>query len=1637
MACRINRNERGEIESVLTKQGEESVLFDSLNIAINNGASSEVAYVAYLETLRRTPSMGLGEPNISSGFAQGILKEIDNDYLAWEAAAKTMKHETAKSRLEESLYHVLDKMGVNVTAVDNIKDNNGNKLGVTGAADVVNRTIELVSGKATIDTLTEETAHFMVEILRAENNPLYDSMYQQIEKYSIFKDISDPGSMYYEQYKGDVDMLKREAIAQVIMEHVVKGESKQEPKGLLARLKRWFDRVLRSFGVKVGKVTKDSFGEAAWSMMNKDLSSVFATDPKSHTLPNVRFFQEEKLTSIIEKLDSTASQYEIVEIDVANVTNAELKKYFTPLADEVNGKNIVTRYQAKENSPFKGKILKMRGSDLTALSFKDSRQFTDPEVVERRRKDMDIRMKVGTLGHKMMEDLVGYYFHGKGSISEIKSRKGSFKEAQFKELQKSVQLLKSQVVAQQKIIDPEGKMLVRTEQMIADEINDVGGTIDLLIIYSDGSASVYDYKFKTPSMYGKYRTGKFVKGKGIEVIGDMFASSLEGYDFQIGAYRDALLSKYGVTKMRHSRIIPVAVVYERNKETQQLTDNILKLEVWTGSKGGQNPFLEHIPVAMELTGDEKIDKLIKKEMNRFNGLVRQLESAKFKDKESLHKRMSTSRKIIKDLQLRKDIASGLKESFRRIRKTEEGLKEVEEYIEKDGEIIANPKYLTDRELRELYNELKHFQAFSSLPEIISKLEKGSDNAKALAAEASASAGKINRGIEGLKEAMILRMVEKSKKLNINNIKYNRPGTATQYVAASAHKNPYSRYIHQTMQSIKGMMIKAEKQLAEEIYAKEQSLFEYADNAGISRNDAFKELIDPTTGNLYAKYSPQFYADQKAAKETSNITFMKNHHKIKKEYYTKVFKDWKKTKFKEIDNATNNVDTRRKRKEDWSKKYDVVNYDSAWTQEGGEYFLIIDETKTQSYYTESYQKIKTTPALLDFYEYHRDKIREFGHRFGMHLGETFIANVQKTMVDSLIESDNKLGDLTQSVKELFQVRSHFQEWGDLDVNGKHIRKIPRLYTKEIENSKGEIDRSLRSNELGRSLYLLGKASLEYEHLTRVEDELLLLETILTEGLIDEVAENTQGKAIKESLDSVRKIFGSTSGNAELFTDMVDKTIYGRSLKTADSVSEGGFSRNKSLLTLKTYASINALGLKAPVALGALGAGFVGLYIQGSKGIHYNNTHLVAAEKALIGRDPKIRAILDHFEIAILDVSKRRGDSLSSNWRAKYLTGDRWFEFLAQADKLIDATLAGAMAMNHGLDSEGNLKRLTELPEGSKSLWDTVDIKENSLWKPNAPVDKYKVKFEGMSDAAFDSFRARVHRMSTKTKGTTAPEDVLTANMSLLNRFFLHYRSWLPGIAFERFGNIRYDHVMDHFDQGTWRGFFGNFGPESEFDSMGQLLDTEVGIHNYAAAVGGDIVRIALDISTFGLTSAYDLKEGKAKQQFDMFLLDNVGNADFAYTNDVEKEAAFQKFLELKRGNIKGTLAELRSVILLLSLLSMMGGDWDDDGKVDVRKTWTGRKLHNIMGRIYRETAFFWDPRELTGPRSSGIPLLSLGQDFINLIGNSIDEIGDEILGENAVTSDRTPRGYYTLKFAPGLGGLGKALEIYPAYKNQRS
>ena len=557
------------------------------------------------------------------------------------------------------------------------------------------------------------------------------------------------------------------------------------------------------------------------------------------------------------------------------------------------------------------------------------------------------------------------------------------------------------------------------------------------------------------------------------------------------------------------------------------------------------------------------------------------------------------------------------------------------------------------------------------------------------------------------------------------------------------------------------------------------------------------------------------------------------------------------------------------------------------------------------------------------------------------------------------------------------------------------------------------------------------------------EVTAMEQLLKNNEVKETDTDMLGNVIPTLSGITKKLF-ETRNNSDIFTGYVDQYFFGSVVKAKD-FKIGKYSGLKTALALKRHHSLMSLGLKMPVAAGAFFAGQFGLYQQAAKNRFITTKSLKTSQAALMKGDPSMRALAEYFDMYQRDDTENRADKLSANYVKRHMTNDKWFTFLSTADRGIDATITHSVAQTMGLDPATNrIERLTKLPEGTKSILELMERKLNPQWEgtagnvSNKAVDKYIVSFPGMSEAQEIEFRDVAKRVSDKVKGTMTSEDISLYNNTLLMKFMMHYKSWLPGVAMERFGKQRYDHILRTFDEGTWISTWNNLAI-SKIMGPAEALDKEVSMLEYGMHIGKDIINIGLDVVTFGLTDQFKIREDLARAKFEQWVANNKDNPEFTerLKDPEQKEEMFKDFVDMKRGNIKANLMEVRLSLLFFLLLMLMGGDYDDDGKADIRQSRAGRKLYAIVNRTYREIAVFTQPQEfLESGRATGIPLLSFGQLLINGFSNTADEIRDNLIGENN-NRDKTDPGHYTFKMVPVLSALTKAVEMRESDKNART
>ena len=1575
-----------------------------------------------------------------------VLKDVGGDYISLEASphldVDNIYHQIESDRLEKrnieidrAMMKFLKSIGVRVRSVDHIRDKNGNKLNATGKADMINKLVELAKGKIGIDTLPEEAAHFMVELLQAQGSPLFNSMMNNIVNYNVYAEVID-NPVYQNLYEGDINKLKKEAIGKLIARHIVQGVKGKENPAKLSRLAQWWDRVLEFVKSIFGIAVINPYASAAHMMLNSKVNEQLDVKRNMGSITGEYFQAEtpdntkERLIDTIRLLDDENENWEVQRI---SLEEAGLKQPWF-----VEEGNETERYVGKDNGPYPGKIIKGRVSDKVKQHFwKINRgKIRDLSGKEKqlRLDNNETRKMTGTMGHKVMEDLVELYANKKGNRQTILNN-STFTRGQFEILEQGVKDLIAQIRKQQKAIPghEKGKVTIRTEQMITNRDQSVGGSIDLIAIFSDNSAAIYDYKFISPS-----KASGYVDRVTNRIIEDPHNIKMQTYDIQMSQYKTNLLENYGITEIRQSRIVPIHVRYKTNKEGKYSGDITL---VQMGTRFSE--FLEQIPVAGELTKFEDINDLIAKLQTRKELVDRQLQTKKYKAGQSFETLKAQQAKISKQLrvlQIDQDIAYIIKSLNEDINTINKKLGENNPLL-KSGE--PNPNYLTDEELNTLLSDLIFYQSIISLHDYVTTMP--TEKRKEYEILRDRFAGFIAPAISQVQSKMTERVADKAEERGIKGMKsYNLDvdWMTSNFVNLSKQNNPYLRNLWEIMDNINFTKRKLVKVKAEEIQAAQDA---FVRGRGVK---AFDILLNEN-GSFKSKYSSDYYSQRDAAIKANNYSWFdleNGNVQIDEVYYKKKYKEFRSGKLKALQNKFGNNQAAINRElTKWEIAHDVKNHlKTAALNKGGQYFL----RPTEKWISEDYKAIQNDPAAKAFYDLYMQTIKEVEEMYGERLGPNFTAEVHKGFIESAF-INGSMREAMDGAVENFQVREHDLRFGIRDENtGKLVRQIPKLYIQPLRDKNGNIDSSLKTKDLGKGLLLLFNAAVDYQLKNDVLPEIQSMEAILATGAVKVESTDAFGNILEQSTYLSRQFKEKPKKLYDTYQKFVDAYIYGTTLDSKDlkiGSKKIGVSMQKSLLGLKNLHSITQLGLKTPVAVGAFTAGMIGLQYEASKGTFITKKNLNKARLALIKADPKMRALVEHLDYYQRDDAQIRAERLSAQYVTRHMTNDKWFAFLSTADRGIDAVALFATALNFGVDENGMVKRLDQLPEGSKSIIDLMEITQNKLWEgtitnvANKAVDRYKVKIEGLSEQGERKMRNIGRRMSDKVKGSMSDEDKALYNTNMFMRLMMHYKSWLPGVAMARFGKQRYDHILETFDEGTWVSVFQNTELAKSMTAK-EALDAEIHIANVIKTLGLDLVNFGIDIITFGYFDRMNVKTDLAQIRFDTWAANNKNNPEFSdKLKDKEgRRELFEEFIKMKQGNIKAFLMEWRMKFAFLLLLAQLGADDDEDGKTDIRQTFFGRKFHNIVNRAYREVAVFTAPGEFfKSGRATGIPLLTLGWQLGELGSNTIDETVDIITGEDPYTNDdRKEKFYHTFKLIPGLNAFSKGIEMFPQQKYER-
>lgn len=1281
------------------------------------------------------------------------------------------------------------------------------------------------------------------------------------------------------------------------------------------------------------------------------------------------------------------------------------------------------------------RIINIKGTDVNleeTFTAEGKLKFIQKKGVEKAKEiqakeESVFKKDTGTLIHKGIELLLPYMIKEKysnnfvlpkhmvaKSLNDIKNETG-LSDQRITELLQMVDALLKQSVDIQKNIDPKGKMLISSEQKLLNN-NKTAGTADLVVVYSNLNYSHYDFKTVYPNKYYLDKSGNIKDHNYLPFY------KYDDWNLQIPKSNSALSNVVKLNKQIHSRIIPIQVteVIENDKPTGR----IQSIKTFVNNKD----YLSQIPI-QEQTHIEILDEQIRK-LNalKTNAQIELDKKPEYSKQIELKAKIQTLTNAINKIIVDKDI-SILVDDYTKLIKS---FSKIE-----DDVVVGLKAKLTDKtqedyidNLDYLNNLLSEIKAFKTVLTVSQMYYKEIGLSEKDTKEYLSKIKVLSNNID------ILAVKLQEESFTRTNLDPEAVSKITAVGKLSLMFDRFSQINHPIFIEAKRLLdvANAKKQVAlgkfkEELSKITKDLEKWGVKNGLKGFEIFDKLIDTNTGNLYGKYSKEFIKNRDKALQDKDAKFMSKYY-IKKENADEIFK---KNLKRHIDN--NNLDEKnakdKKKIDEWIEQ----NNPNAMLF-NSRYFSIyyeINPKEEESIYSNEYRYIKSQPELMAYYNFWTKNMRNFRWELGFgkdynELPDNFVPWIRADIVEQFFTNglSASLANFQRSITSIFDIQDDNTIKGNAynTINksnpetGEEIYSIPQLFLSPLKNKDGLIDKTLKSYDLSKSLYLFAEMAYNYQYMSEIEGNVnALSQMVQTQGV---VLENKDGKIVKTLGNAYSKVTGAQLDEAQAFKALVNYQMYG--LRYQDKILSD---KAKNIIqTAKQFQVAQQLAFSPITQTSAYFAAKANTFFEGVKNYYYtkeqyNNSVKIWTDLSTVGKyikftgeglvssitgDSNIDAIkyraLLNFINPVNKSKEHLASELGSNDIKNLLDKDLGFLGFRKGSEKLDIIIFLSLLQNYGMSSDGKFMRLESLkkiePEG-KSLLDSVKVVNEKLVIPGIVDEKGDVNFEN-----FVKVKNLISSVSAGIKGEMTNEDINVANTTLLGSILMTYKNWLPSLIKERYGSTAYNPTTNTITIGKtnalWLNDISNLSPESR---------NVLGILKHSLVLSS---KLLLDIGTFGYFKQFKVNEERAVQLLQEFKNKHPNNKEI-------QNYSLDDYIAYMQGQIRSQIVELRMYTFFLLGIMLLGADWDDDDQADAKETYLGRTAFRLMNRVTRELGFFYGSDALETFSKSSIPVTSLLFDFGKFLSNTVDVAVEDITGEED-KRDKTPRFYYFSKLFPG-------------------
>ena len=1471
-------------------------------------------------------------------------------YVSPYLTAKDIEAGTRPEDLKTKITKFLEKIGVAIQSVDEIRDAQGNLVKDAAAkADMLNKIVQVVDGLESLDTLPEEAAHFFVEML-GPGHPLYKEMFSKITGYKIYADTVEQykNKLKYRNADGSInfDKIKKEAIGVVIAQHILKMQNGNETQERISFLMNWWNKLWNFVKEIFNKSEDNPFETAAENILDGN-TEMLDTDLEL----------DEEYYQLVDPVQG-------IKLDQANI---DLDNSIDPRTGQ---KRHIYKYKG-ENA--KGSVTSTYVDRWLKKIFRSDQRSDKQKLIDLNKAEF------GDVIHEQIQNIVNSWTYDDGTKRDTQGPINIILPAAvYTRLNTYIQSVMAQY-------EPGTTFLA--EVKVFDQKAKIGGSIDLLVVQPNGIVDIYDWKSQEVA---KSQT-------------DLKTYKETMYRIQLENYRKILQLQYGFQKFGKIRSIPMRTRF--NIKNGQI-DTIKELEVGNVDPSlipDEKSYLLPVTLRSESTGDTQLDDLLEK----LNGIYDKIDKTRYTKEELYKKReeLAQLRVAIRDLQLKNKIERLIELGLLEIKKYSEMLndktlsgKELQDAI-KILEVFSESGVLL-YDLRQQYYEVAQNSKKKGAKAEFEKMNT-------MFSTMTSRVDKLIKDIEAYRREETDNLAKKNGIFNLLDAEAPLNMYRGLFSALSNIPQKSFRLFSKLLRVVQNNRDAKFDSTAAKMVLLKKKFLTWANAKGLSADKAMELMLQIDekgnwTGNFLNKYKSEFRTLKAAAIQSGNSKWIVDNMNYDKEKYEaaekRTIENFKSINYA-LDEAVNEKIIEKKIKE-WSLNHKVVNDNGtvnvkALLNPANNFLTPADQWQTDKWMNLQKPENQILKDVYEFFQGLTDQAEDLGMLDKKSKG--FIPSIYKSKVDQLVFGDIKNVFSTKGIFENLQVDAGNTYTPEIDpTDGSVINRIPVYFTSDMgvtDEKTGEIDYSKKSRDLFKVFAVWSAHMYNYEAMHSIEDSAQMLlevernkKSLVTDNFGNITIENGKAKAANNN-----------DRNAKIFENFVNMYIYDRvSGKSSDSkvkILGKEYSLIKTAQAAMRFFSLKTLALNPLSGTAQFVGGTGNALFMAQKGIYFTNRTWAKAMYTAAG-SKKAWAALKYMNVLGEGNTNVMIEELSLSATNRVLKDENFYLFMRMGDKAVQYPVAIAMMMEH-MVQDGKIVSIQQfvkakynynnefynLPSAErKALMKKIDAEVGELQEKESVYVKGVLSPEGdfsipgidKDSESFSDFRSKIKGVNKRIVGNQSRDDINNIRTTLLGQALMQFRSWMPEMIEERLEGLKYDDELQSWTYGKFHSFFGDLFSKR----IGRLAKAIM------SGFGDDAVKLAKEKYENLKRDAYEKGE------------------DFTITEG--------EFVDIHIGNLRSMVAELMTLTsFAAAVFSIVSGD-DDNRRNKGMKQYLARALK----KYYNEFAFYYNPIEFTRLVKSPLPVVSLAEDMFRFIGNVTKEAGGQLTGDREWTESAKPLKYFT-------------------------